>query len=272
MRWGVAVAMTLVGTITGCGLFSKPKPIASTPGATQEGIASWYGPGFHGRRTANGEIYNQYGLTAAHQTLPHGTRVRVTNLTNNRDVLVRINDRGPFVDDRIIDLSYSAARQVEMIGPGTAPVRIEVVDPGYREPVEIAAAPPPLVAVPTPRIVAVPPARRAAVAPPPRAELPPVPRPQSPRRADVKETAPTAARYAVQIGAFDDYQRARRTQRSLESQGARAKLALVEEGGMRYYRLRIGPFAQQNDALRTVERVNALGYPALIVADRAVWQ
>lgn len=257
MRWGVAVALALAVTAAGCG-FGKPRPIAPSPGATQEGIASWYGPGFHGRRTANGEIYNQYGFTAAHQTLPHGTRVRVTNLTNNRAVLVRINDRGPFVDDRIIDLSFSAARQIEMIGPGTAPVRVEVLDPGDREPIQIAAPPPPVIALPTPHVVA--------------AALPPAPRPQSPRPMEVEETAPTAARYAVQVGAFDDYQRARRMQRSLESQGARARLGLVEEGGMRYYRLRIGPFVLQDDAARTVERINALGYPALIVADRAVWQ
>ena len=76
----------------------------------------------------------------------------------------------------------------------------------------------------------------------------------------------------MQVGAFADYERARRTQRSLESQGARARLALVEEAGMRYYRLRLGPFAQQDEAARTVERINALGYPALIVADRAQWQ
>jgi rare lipoprotein A len=123
----VAVALVLAGVAAGCGI-GKPKPITPDAGATQEGIASWYGPGFHSRRTANGEVYNQYGLTAAQKTLPHRTRVRVTNLTNGKDVLVRINDRGPFVDDRIIDLSYTAAREIEMIGPGTAPVRVEVLE------------------------------------------------------------------------------------------------------------------------------------------------
>jgi rare lipoprotein A len=270
----LAVAVTTAG----CGV-GKPKPIAPKPGATQEGIAWWYGPGFHGRRTANGEVYNQYGLTAAHQTLPHGTRVRVTNLTNQRTVLVRINDRGPFVDDRIIDLSYTAAREIEMIGPGTAPVLVEVLDHEAAEFLQVAAAPPPRQAVslppPTPRIVALPPPTPRLVAVPAIAtarELPPAARPQSPRQAEVAATVPDATRYAVQIGAFSDYDRARRTQRHLEEQGASAKLALVEEGGMRYYRLRLGPFAQQQDAVRTVERVNALGYPALIVADRAVWQ
>ncbi len=91
------------------------------------GTASWYGPGFHGNRTSSGEIYDQYDLTAAHQTLPLGTRVAVTNLTNGREVEVRINDRGPFVKGRSIDLSYAAARSLGMIGPGTVPVRIEVL-------------------------------------------------------------------------------------------------------------------------------------------------
>lgn len=295
MRWGVAVALILAVAVAGCGL-GKPKPIPSTPGTTQEGIASWYGPGFHGRRTANGEVYNQYGLTAAHQTLPHGTRVRVTNLANQRVVTVRINDRGPFVDDRIIDLSYTAAREIEMIGPGTAPVRIEILEPGWRDPVQVAAVAPPPPPVPAPPVVAdaapvadalpAPTPRRITVAearaprvdapqpapaqaqvPPPRID-PPAPRPQSPRVEEVIATAPVASRYAVQLGAFGDYDRARRTQRSLESQGARARLALVEEGGMRYYRLRLGPFAQRDEAVRAVERVNAMGYSALIVADR----
>ena len=93
------------------------------------GVASWYGPGFHGNRTANGEIYDQYELTAAHRTLPLGTRVMVTNLSNGRAVEVRINDRGPFVGGRAIDLSYAAACVLHVVGPGTARVRIEVLPP-----------------------------------------------------------------------------------------------------------------------------------------------
>jgi|SRR5215470_14917573 len=267
MRWGVVVALGLAVGAAGCGLFSKPKPVQPAPGASQKGIASWYGPGFHGRRTASGEVYNQFDLTAAHQTLPHGTRVRVVNLTNDRAVVVRINDRGPFVDDRIIDLSYAAAREIDMIGPGTAPVRLEVLGPEWSEPVQVAEA----VLAPRTDLPVHPPERPAPpipVAPPPApAGAAPVP-----RRAEVVATAPRAARYAVQVGAFGDYQRARLTQRQLESQGARAYLGMVEEGGLRYYRLRLGPFERQDDAARTVQRINALGYPALIVADRAVLQ
>lgn len=93
-----------------------------------EGRASWYGPNFAGKRTANGEIFDPSHLTAAHQTLPFGTQVRVTNLNNGRSVVVRINDRGPFVGRRIIDLSRRAAERIDMIGTGTAPVRLEILN------------------------------------------------------------------------------------------------------------------------------------------------
>ncbi len=93
----------------------------------QIGIASWYGGEFHGRRTSSGEIFDQNEMTAAHPTLPFGTIVEVTNLENGRAATVRINDRGPFVRGRIIDLSYAAARVLGVVGPGTARVRIEVV-------------------------------------------------------------------------------------------------------------------------------------------------
>ncbi|MFN3678319.1 septal ring lytic transglycosylase RlpA family protein [Thermosynechococcus sp.] len=92
------------------------------------GLASWYGPGFHGARTANGERFDQEALTAAHRTLPFGTRVRVTNLQNGRSVVVRINDRGPFTGGREIDLSRSAAAAIGLIGVGVGPVRIDVLD------------------------------------------------------------------------------------------------------------------------------------------------
>ncbi len=107
-----------------------PPPPAPINVVSQTGIASWYGPGFHGLRTASGAIYNQYDLTAAHQTLPLGSRVIVINIQNGRSVEVLINDRGPFVKGRIIDLSYAAASGLGMVRPGTIPVRIEVIDSG----------------------------------------------------------------------------------------------------------------------------------------------
>ena len=107
-------------------------PPSSDERIAQTGIASWYGPGFHGKATASGVIYNQNDLTAAHQTLPLGTRVMVTNLENGRATELLINDRGPFAKGRIIDLSYAAGEALGMIGPGTIPVRLEVIDSPYR--------------------------------------------------------------------------------------------------------------------------------------------
>ncbi len=100
------------------------RPIASSRGFSQKGLASWYGKKFHGRKTSNGETYNMYAMTAAHKTLPLGTWVRVHNLENKRQAVVRVNDRGPFVRGRIIDLSYKAAKKLGVLGPGTAKVKV----------------------------------------------------------------------------------------------------------------------------------------------------
>ena len=106
------------------------QPIPSAEGFVEKGIASWYGKDFHGRKTSNGETYDMYAMTAAHKTLPMNVHLKVTNLDNGSSTVVRINDRGPFVKSRIIDLSYSAAKELDVVGPGTAPVRIEAL--GYR--------------------------------------------------------------------------------------------------------------------------------------------
>ncbi len=108
---------------------------ASRGGHAMTGLASWYGPDFHGRPTSSKEIFDMNDMTAAHRSLPFGTWVLVTNLDNGRSVAVRINDRGPFVAGRIIDLSYAAARMLGAVGPGTVPVRLELLDQ---------SAPPPL--------------------------------------------------------------------------------------------------------------------------------
>jgi len=104
-----------------------PTPNPAMSAYTEEGNASWYGVPFNGRRASNGEIYDMNKLTAAHRTLPFDTVVRVTNLSNGKSTVVRITDRGPFVDNRIIDLSMAAAREIESIGPGVVPVRVEIV-------------------------------------------------------------------------------------------------------------------------------------------------
>ncbi|OGW39807.1 MAG: hypothetical protein A2010_07765 [Nitrospirae bacterium GWD2_57_9] len=107
------------------------EPLATHEGFVQSGIASWYGKDFHGKKTSNGETYDMHAMTAAHKTLPLGVYVKVRNRDNGREAVVRVNDRGPFVKGRIIDLSYSAAKNLGVDIAGTAPVRIEAL--GYRE-------------------------------------------------------------------------------------------------------------------------------------------
>lgn len=96
----------------------------SADGYAEKGIASWYGPDFHGKRTSSGEVYNMHAMTAAHKTLPIPVRVKVTNLNNGKSVIVKVNDRGPFSKGRIIDLSFAAAKKLDVVGPGTAPVEV----------------------------------------------------------------------------------------------------------------------------------------------------
>ena len=109
------------------GRSAKTPPTPAPAGYTEEGNASWYGNPFHGRRASNGEVYDMYKFTAAHRTLPFETMVRVTNLSNGKSTTVRITDRGPFVAGRVIDLSLAAAREIESVGPGVVPVRLEVL-------------------------------------------------------------------------------------------------------------------------------------------------
>ncbi|WP_299426491.1 septal ring lytic transglycosylase RlpA family protein [uncultured Meiothermus sp.] len=106
----------------------EPAPLPPSVRSIQQGWASWYGPRFHGRLTANGERFNKFHMTAAHRTLPFNTRVRVTNLQNGRSIVVRINDRGPFIRGRIIDLSFEAARQLGMHRQGVIQVKVEILN------------------------------------------------------------------------------------------------------------------------------------------------
>ncbi len=120
-------SLLIAVSIFGCAVSNRQVPYYPLPdreGFVQEGMASWYGKGFHRNKTANGEIFNMYDKTAAHKTLPFGTYLKVENLSNLRQVVVRINDRGPFVKGRIIDLSYGAAREIGLIGPGVTRVRL----------------------------------------------------------------------------------------------------------------------------------------------------
>lgn len=212
---------------------SVPAPVV---GGTQEGVASWYGPGFHGNRTANGEIYDQYELTAAHPSLPLGTRVMVTNLANGRAVEVRVNDRGPFVGGRVIDLSYAAAHAVGMVGPGTARVRIAVLE---QAPVRVASA-----------------STRAT----------PSPRPSVPAAAAVPSELPRAT-FVVQVAAFSDPRAAEHLRGVIARRFPDAYVDPLEAGAERYHRVRIGPYPLRAVAVARGELINRLGYPAVIMEE-----
>jgi rare lipoprotein A len=191
---------------------SKPKPVAK-PGTTEIGMASWYGEPYHGRRAANGEVYDMDKMTAAHRTLPFDTLVEVLNLDNRQEVKVRITDRGPFIDGRIIDLSRAAAKEISMIGPGTAKVRVTVVG------IE---------------------ARAATPAKEPAASKPPPPPAASPVAGE-QQPAGSAAGYAVQIGAFSEEEAAEKLQRQMASRYGGAYIENVRSSHGMLYRVRVGP-------------------------------
>ena len=129
-----AAVLLAAAALASCSISTAPRLRSSTvaPGGhyLEVGTASWYGPGFDGNPTSSGEIYDVSQMTAAHQTLPLGTRVVVTNLASGKSIEVRINDRGPFAKGRLIDLSYAAAQLIDVVGPGTASVRVESIDDG----------------------------------------------------------------------------------------------------------------------------------------------
>jgi len=176
----------------------------------QRGIASWYGRQFQGNRTASGEPYNMFAMTAAHPTLPVPSYARVTNLRDGRSVIVRINDRGPFVHDRIIDLSYAAAARIGLAGPGSGEVEVDRILPGQTAQAAPAATPPQAPPQPSSQTPPAPPpqapvALSLAVTPP--APEPPatvLAAPQPPPAAAQADTpvAQPAARWSVQLGAF----------------------------------------------------------------------
>lgn len=261
MRWWsrVAVGAVLVTGLQACGIFHGGTPPVED--GRQEGIASWYGPGFHGKRTANGEIYDQYELTAAHQTLPLGTRVMVTSLTNGRGVEVRINDRGPFVGGRIVDLSYAAARVIGMLGPGTMPVRLDVID----RPVEIAARRPP----PAVLVAAVRPSRTVEAPEPaePRPAAPVESRPAATpaiARVPVEPIIEPEGSFAVLVATLGDAGRAEHLRSRIAIKFADAHVSPIDVGNDRYYRVRIGPYPSRGVAVARAALVNRYGYPAVI--------
>jgi rare lipoprotein A len=219
-------------------------PLRDSKGFVERGIASWYGRKFHGRNTSNGERYDMYTMSAAHKLLPIPTYVQVTNLENGRKVVVRVNDRGPFHENRVIDLSYAAAARIGMLGKGTALVEIRAIDP--RAPTtRVAAAPAqqqpaPLVAVPAP----------------------PVPEPAAP-------TTPAAPRIFLQAGAFSSNDNAERLRDRLKqglAREVRVIPAMATTGSV--LRVQVGPLASVEIADEVTAQLHELGVAQpLVVID-----
>jgi len=283
-----ALVVLLIG-VWGCATAPRPQGVPQT----QRGIASWYGQEFAGRTTANGEIFDPMLLTAAHRTLPFGTIVDVRNLANGDTVRVRINDRGPYIGGRMIDLSYAAAKQIGLVEPGSGEVELNVVKlgGGLREP------PAPLV-VTVPEVKPLPPAEAGPPSTIPvvvdnvqvvtekksgeetrlqvsadgrKIEEVPVktaaadaPKPASPP-APVPAVAPNQAvksgTFVVQVGAFAIEANAQRLLEQLQQLGQDAH---IESGPL--YLVRLGPFATRDLAVEARTQLESAGLSAIIVA------
>jgi len=216
-------------------------PLTDSRGYRERGVASWYGKKFHSKRTSSGEPYDMYAMTAAHKTLPLPSYARVRNLENGRSVVVRINDRGPFLHNRLIDLSYAAAARLGILGTGTGMVEVEAVSPD--EPATQMAQ------VKTYPLQVVAPAMAAE-------ELPSAP------------PAPTVPKLYLQVGAFTQWNNAvslrnrleREALRPISIQPPQAAQGNGPDAG-RVYRVRVGPLTNIEEGDRLTERAAQLGVP-----------
>lgn len=210
-------------------------PLATAAGYRERGLASWYGSDFHGHSTASGEVYNMNAMTAAHKTLPLGTVVRVSLLETRRSVEVRVNDRGPFVDGRLIDLSREAAKQLGLMGQGVARVEVETIRLAPEETLFATARTVPR-AAPTP-----------AAAPMP----PPV----------------TRAAFGVQVGSFQDADQALALKSAMAARYSSVRVRSFSLDGVNYYRVQVGHFQTQDQARQELGRIKQTGFPdAFVVA------
>jgi len=243
---------------------------ASADNYVERGVASWYGPDFQGHDTSSGERYDMYGMTAAHKTLPIPCYARITNLSNGRSVVVRINDRGPFVANRIVDLSYSAATRLDIVRTGTAFVELRTVGPGEQLPApapsivaatpEVSAAP----AIPAPVSVSLPVATPVAVPAPvavpvaaPPAVAPPVVAPVT-----------TSVALYIQVGAFADPGNAQRVVDRLQSAGVAHVFSVASTGsGQVLRRVRVGPIGTVEEFDQLAAQLATLGFPEARLAN-----
>lgn len=255
------------------------------PDYDETGIASWYGPGFYGNLTADGEMFTSQDLTAAHRTLPLPVNVRVTNLDNGQSLVVRVNDRGPFAKGRIIDVSERAAKLLGFLEKGTARVRVQYVaradlpngtpqpfGAGTPEAVLNAVPSAPVGTVVTGALPAIPGTNQA---PPPAPAVTPPPAPQPTPSTDLggkptgqvsKVPVPPVTHLYVQLGAFSNYQNA---QRMAARMGPSAKISTIQRNGQTLYRVRVGPFATNDEADQALTEMLNKGAPdATIIVDQ----
>ena len=213
-------------------------PATSLRPYKERGIASWYGRKFHGQKTSNGDTYDMYAMTAAHPTLPLPSYARVTNASTGRSVVVRVNDRGPFLHDRIIDLSYAAANRIGTAAKGSGEVIVEAIIPG--EGTLVAAAPlPPVV----------------ATAPLHKVEAPPA----------ATVSMETSGGFSVQLGAFQNNSNAQNFLAHVQGQLATAQVEpkVREMGGL--YRVYVGPYPDRNEARKVADRLtSAFGFATTV--------
>jgi len=252
--------------------------LASADNYVERGVASWYGPDFQGHSTSSGEPYDMYGMTAAHKTLPIPCYARITNLSNGRSVVVRINDRGPFVNNRIVDLSYSAATRLDIVRAGTAFVELRTIG------AEAPSMPPvtAIVAAATsandPSTAAIVPSSAAAAPPPvPLAAAPPVPLAAPTTTAPVDAPAPESettqpvavpAALYIQVGAFADEGNAQRVIQRLQGAGIPQVFSLAStDSGRVLRRVRIGPISTVEEFDRLAAQLATLGYPEARLAN-----
>ncbi len=220
-------------------------PFVANVGDQFDGIASWYGPDFHAKKTSNGEIYNMYAMTAAHKTLPMNTVVRVDNLDNGRSTIVRINDRGPFVAGRIIDLSNKAAHEIDMVRKGTARVKVTVL--GYNGLIDDKNAPNVNSIEQKPEVEKIEVVEDDVVATNINTNIGMVSAPITTSKSSSKESSKSSSggKFSIQVGAFSLQAGASKTVDEYKAKFPSKKIEYVENGGI--YRVYIRGFSSYDD-------------------------
>uniref|UniRef100_B0SY80 Endolytic peptidoglycan transglycosylase RlpA n=1 Tax=Caulobacter sp. (strain K31) TaxID=366602 RepID=B0SY80_CAUSK len=242
------------------GIWYYPK---AEPDYDEQGIGSWYGEQFHNRRTANGEVFDMDLPSAAHKTLPLPSIVEITNLDNGRKLKVRVNDRGPFVDGRIIDLSKAAAEQLGYGRAGVAHVRVRYIGPAGKTPFDqprmIASAPPREPRYSAPTGSNLPPARPAYADPPPQAAIQAPPASPAPEPVVEALTAVAESAYRIQAGSFANRDNAERALAQL-SEAGETSIESIERGQGVLYRVVVQAGRDEAEAFGVRDRVAALGF------------